>query len=199
MKKTLSVLALVLLTGSALFAQGIYRGYSNKVTFYSHTALEDINATDTVGTMILNTKTNAVIADVDIRGFHFANPLMEEHFNENYMETDKPGPKDAKGNVTYPNRKATFSGKINETVDYTKDGTYNVTMTGNLKIHNVTKPRTLNATLIIKGGKITLDCKFNVACADHEIQIPTAVGQKIAEVIEVTIHTEMQDSKSKGK
>jgi hypothetical protein len=149
--------------------------------------------------MILNTKTNSVIADVDVRGFDFTNDLMEEHFNENYMETDKPGPKDAKGNVTYPNRKATFSGKINETIDYTKDGTHNVTITGNLKIHNVTKPRTLNATLVIKGGKITLDCKFNVLLVDHEITVPTAVGAKIAESIEVTVHTEMTESKPAKK
>lgn len=199
MKKTITLLAFLLFTGSFIAAQAIYRGNTNKIIFYSHTALEDISATDTVATMILNTKTNSVIADVDIRGFHFANPLMEEHFNENYMETDKPGPKDAKGNVTYPNRKATFSGKINETIDYTKDGTHNVTITGNLKIHNVTKPRTLNATLVIKGGTITVDCKFNVLLVDHDIKVPTAVGQKVAESIEVTVHSVMEVSKPKSK
>lgn len=199
MKKTITLLAFVLFIGTAITAQSIYRGNTNKITFYSHTALEDISATDTVATMILNTKTNAVIADVDIRGFHFANPLMEEHFNENYMETDKPGPKDAKGKVTYPNKKATFSGKINETIDYSKDGTHNVTITGNLKIHNVTKPRTLNATLVIKGGTITVDCKFNVLLVDHDIKVPTAVGQKVAESIEVTVHSVMEESKPKSK
>lgn len=198
MKKVISLLALLFLAGSTLLAQ-TYRGNSSKITFYSHTALEDISATDTIATMILSTKSNSVIAEVDVRGFDFANDLMEEHFNENYMETDKPGPKDAKGNVTYPNRKATFSGKINETIDYTKDGTHNVTITGNLKIHNVTKPRTLNATIVIKGGKITLDCKFNVLLVDHDITVPTAVGAKIAESIEVTVHTEMTEAKPKAK
>ena len=197
MKKTISLLALILLTGTAVMAQ-IYRGNSSKITFYSHTALEDISATDTIATMLLNTKTNNVIASVDVRGFHFANPLMEEHFNENYMETDKKGPNDAKGNPTYPNRMATFNGKINETIDYTKDGTYSVTMTGDLTIHNVKKPRTLNGTLVIKGGQITLDCKFNVLLVDHEITVPTAVGQKIAESIEVNVHTVMtQPAKKK--
>lgn len=190
MKKTISLLALLFLTGTAMMAQ-IYRGNSNKITFYSHTALEDISATDTIATMLLNTKTNNVIASVDVRGFRFANPLMEEHFNENYMETSKQGPKDAKGNPTYPNRMATFNGKINETIDYTKDGTHNVTMTGDLTIHNVKKPRTLNATLVIKGGVITIDCKFNVLLVDHDIKVPTAVGQKIAESIEVTVHSVM--------
>lgn len=199
MKKTLSILALVLLSGTAMMAQSVYRGNSNKITFYSHTALEDISATDTVATMLLNTKNNTVIASVDVRGFHFANPLMEEHFNENYMETNMEGPKDAKGKPTYPNRMATFNGKINETVDYTKDGTYQVTMTGTLKIHNVEKPRTLNATLVIKGGKITIDCKFNVLLVDHNITVPTAVGQKIAESIEITVHSEMTSSSAAKK
>lgn len=191
MKKTITLLALVLLTGTAVMAQAIYRGNTNKITFYSHTALEDISATDTVCTMLLNTKTNAVITSVDVRGFHFANPLMEEHFNENYMETNKEGAKDKNGKVTYPNRMATFNGKINETIDYTKDGTHQVTMTGDLTVHSVKKPRTLNATLVIKGGKITVDCKFNILLVDHNITVPTAVGQKIAESIEVTVHSEM--------
>lgn len=197
MKKTLALLALILATGTVATAQAVYRGNSNKITFFSHTALEDISATDTVATMLLNTKSNTVIASVDVRGFHFANPLMEEHFNENYMETNKEGPKDSKGKPTYPNRMATFNGKINETIDYTKDGTYNVTMTGDLTIHNVKKPRTLNGTLVIKGGKITLDCKFNVLLVDHNITVPTAVGAKIAESIEITVHSEMTAPKGK--
>lgn len=197
MKKTLALLALILTTGTVATAQAVYRGNSNKITFFSHTALEDISATDTVATMLLNTKSNTVIASVDVRGFHFANPLMEEHFNENYMETNKEGPKDSKGKPTYPNRMATFNGKINETIDYTKDGTYNVTMTGDLTIHNVKKPRTLNGTLVVKGGKITLDCKFNVLLVDHNITVPTAVGAKIAESIEITVHSEMTAPKGK--
>ena len=197
MKKTFTILALLLLAFTTISAQDLYRGRSHNVTFFSHTALEDISATDTVATTIINTKTNQVIAEVDIRSFQFSNALMGEHFNENYMETDKEGPKDKNGKVTHPNRKASFSGKINETVDFKKDGTYNVTITGNLKIHNVTKPRTLNATLVIKAGIITVDCKFNVLLVDHDITVPTAVGQKVAESIEVKIHAVMQDAKKK--
>lgn len=196
MKKAIAILALVLASGTTMFAQ-IYQGKSNKITFFSHTAMEDINATDTIATILLNTKSNQVIASVDVRGFRFASPLMEEHFNENYMETSKQGPKDAKGNATYPNRMATFNGKVNETIDYTKDGTHNVTVTGDLTVHNVKKPRTLNATLVIKGGVITLDCKFNILLVDHNITVPTAVGQKIAESIEVTVHSVMSSPAKK--
>lgn len=197
MKKALTIIALVLFTGAAVSAQSLYRGNKNKITFFSHTALEDISATDTVATMLLNTKNNTVIASVDVRGFKFANPLMEEHFNENYMETNKEGPKGKDGKPTYPNRMATFNGKINETIDYTKDGTHSVTMTGDLTIHSVKKPRTLNATVTIKGGVVTIDCKFNVLLVDHNITVPTAVGAKIAESIEVTVHSEMTAPKAK--
>jgi hypothetical protein len=197
MKKLMSIFALVLLTGATISAQAIYRGKTNKITFFSHTALEDISATDTIGVMLLNTKSNTVIASVDVRGFRFANPLMEEHFNENYMETNKEGPKGKDGKPTYPNRMATFNGKINETIDYTKDGTHQVTMTGDLTIHNVKKPRTLNATVTIKDGAVTIDSKFNVLLADHNITVPTAVGAKIAESIEVTVHSEMVAPKAK--
>ena len=197
MKKILATLALLAVTAALVTAQGVYRGTSNKISFYSHTALEDISATDTIATMLLNTKSNTVIASVDVRGFHFPNPLMEEHFNENYMETNKEGAKGKDGKPTYQNRMATFNGKINETIDYTKDGTHQVTITGDLTIHSVKKPRTLNATVTIKGGVITIDSKFNVLLVDHNITVPTAVGAKIAESIEVTIHSVMTAPKAK--
>lgn len=177
MKKIIALAVLVIATTGLVQAQ-MYKDKTCKVSFYSHTALEDISAVDTTGTMLLNPKTNDVIAQVMIKGFIFPNGLMQEHFNENYMESDK-----------YP--KSTFKGKINEKVDYTKDGTYNVTITGNLEVHGVTKPRTLPATITIKGGVITVDLKFNIALKDHEIKVPEAVGAKIAENIEVTVHTVM--------
>lgn len=165
----------------------IYQAKSKSVKFYSHTSLEDISAVDTTANIYLSTVTNDVRVIIDIKGFDFTNELMEEHFNENYMETDKEGAKDAKGKVTYPNRKATFFGKINEKIDYTKDGTHNVTITGKLTIHNVVQERTVNATIVIKGGLITVDSKFLVALKDHQIEVPSAVGTKIAENVEVTV------------
>ncbi|MFN8713150.1 MAG: YceI family protein [Bacteroidota bacterium] len=156
----------------------IYKAQSRSVKFYSHTALEDISAVDTTAIMILNTTTNDVIVSMNIKGFDFPNELMEEHFNENYMESEK-----------FP--KASFKGKINEKVDYKKDGTYNVTITGTLGMHGVDKARTIPATIVVKGGKITVDCKFMVALKDHNVAVPSAVGAKIAESVEVTVHADM--------
>jgi hypothetical protein len=177
----------------------IYQAKSKSVKFYSHTSLEDISAVDTTAVILLNAATNDVKVLINIKGFDFTNELMEEHFNENYMETDKEGAKDAKGNVTYPNRKATFFGKINEKIDYTKDGTHNVTITGKLTIHNVAQERTVNATIAIKGGVITVDSKFLVALKDHQIEVPSAVGTKIAQNVEVTVRAIMVSASAAKK
>jgi polyisoprenoid-binding protein YceI len=183
MKKSLLVFAVLLGTALTVNAQ-IYLGKKTDVSFFSYTPLENISAKDTVATMILNSKTGDVIAKISIKGFVFPNALMQEHFNENYMESDK-----------YPF--GLFKGKINETVDYTKDGTHNVTITGALTIHGVAKTRTIPATITVKGGMVTVDTKFSVALADHNITVPTAVGAKIAENIDVTVHSEMADSSKK--
>lgn len=196
MKKSIFVFIAVLATAITLNAQ-VYKGARTAVSFYSSTPLEDITAKDTVATVILNGKSGDVLVTLPIKGFVFANSLMQEHFNENYMETDKAGPKDANGKVTYPNQKATFKGKINEAVDYTKDGTTKITITGTLTIHGVAKERTIDATLVVKGSQVIIDSKFQVPLADHNITVPTAVGAKIAEKIDVTVHSELKDASKK--
>jgi hypothetical protein len=177
MRKSFFLFAAILATAVTLNAQ-IYKGTKTNVSFYSYTPLENISAKDSVATMLLNSKTGDVIANISIKGFVFPNALMQEHFNENYMESDK-----------FP--MGSFKGKINETIDYTKDGSTAITMTGTLTIHGVSKPRTISGTLVVKGSKVTVDTKFSVALADHNIAVPTAVGAKIAESIDVTVHSEL--------
>ena len=107
---------------------------------------------------------------------------MQEHYNENYMESEK-----------FP--QATFIGKVNETVDYKANGTHSVTITGKLNIHGVEQPRTISGTIEIKDGKIIIDSKFDVKLVDHKIKVPTSVIEKIAEVIQVTYHSELVPKK----
>jgi polyisoprenoid-binding protein YceI len=83
---------------------------------------------------------------------------------------------------------STFSGKINEEIDLTKDGEYAVTVTGKLNIHGVEQERTINGKIIVKNGEITLLSDFKVAVKDHKIEIPTVVVAKIAEVIDVKVN-----------
>lgn len=196
MKKIKFLLFLGLLISQMTNAQ-IYQAKLKTVKFYSHTAMEDIDATDTTAIILLNAANNDVNVIINIKGFDFTNETMESHFNENYMETDKEGVKDAKGNVTYPNRKATLKGKINEKIDYTKDGTYNASLTGKLMIHGVEKERTINVTFVVKGGGVTVDSKFTITLEDHDIKIPSVMGAKIAENVEVTVHAVMTNVASK--
>ena len=193
MKKS-ALLFIALIAGAVSLNAQIFMGKHTKVSFFSATALENITAEDSIATMILNGKTGDVMANINCQGFVFPNALMREHFNENYMETSKEGPKDANGKPTYPNKYASFKGKIQETIDYSKDGTYPITMVGTLKIHNVSQPVTLTGTMVIKGKMATIDSKFSVKLVDYKIEVPTAVGAKIAETIDVTVHCEMINS-----
>jgi Uncharacterized conserved protein len=82
---------------------------------------------------------------------------------------------------------AEFNGKINEQVDLTKDGTYPVTVHGDLNIHGVTKNYNVKAELNVRGGEITANSTFPVKLADHEIKIPRLVIKNIAEIVQVTV------------
>lgn len=196
MKKS-ALLFIALIAGALSLNAQVFMGKHTKVSFFSTTPMENITAEDTIATMILNGKTGDVMATINCEGFIFPNALMREHFNENYMETSKEGPKDAKGKPTYPNKFASFKGKIQETIDYSKDGSYPITMVGTLKIHNVSQPATLTGTLVVKGGMVTVDSKFAVKLADYKIEVPSAVGTKIAESIDITVHCEMVNTAKK--
>lgn len=158
----------------------IYMGKTCEISFFSDGPIEDIAAKNTTAKPILNTTTNDIAIKITIKGFDFDKELMEEHFNEKYLESDK-----------YPY--ATFSGKINEKVDYKTDGVTKVTVTGKLNIHNVEQVRTIDGTITVKGGEIQLDCKFIVAMKDHKVEIPTLVAQNIAETVEVTIKSTLTE------
>ncbi len=176
-------------------AQDIYMTSNASVSFFSETPIENIDAYTTQAVGAVNVKTKDIFLKVPMKTFTFKKALMQEHFNENYMETDKEGPKDEKGNVTYPNRYATFKGKINEAVDLTKEGTYNVTVTGTLYIHGVDQPRTINAVIMVKGEKIDIASDFDVKVADHKIKIPTVVTEHIAETVAVKVHALLEPAK----
>jgi hypothetical protein len=172
MKKSLLSFA-ALLAGLSMSAQ-IYMAKTCEITFFSATPAENIEAINKAAKPLLNTATNDVQIKIAISAFVFEKPLMQEHFNENYMESDK---------IPY----AFFKGKINEKIDYTKDGEYKVTVTGKLTIHGVDKDRTLDGTVTVKGNAIMLKTKFNVHIADHGIEVPTLVIKNIAEDVEVKL------------
>jgi polyisoprenoid-binding protein YceI len=100
---------------------------------------------------------------------------MEEHFNENYMESDK---------IPY----STLDAVIKEKIDFTKDGVYDVTLVGTLDLHGVKVPREVKGKLTVKGGApVSATADFMVKLSDHKIKIPSVVGVNIAEELKVDV------------
>jgi len=109
---------------------------------------------------------------------------MEEHFNENYMETEK-----------FP--KAIFKGKINEPVDLTKDGETKVTVTGEMTIHGVTKTETYTGTLTKSGNDIIIKTKFKIKLVDYNIKVPSLYVKNIAEIVDVDVTSTLEPFQKK--
>jgi hypothetical protein len=171
MKIIIKILIASLLLSSQSFGQ-LYATQAGETSFFSETPVENITAVNKTVGAIINTTTNEVAVSMKMSGFDFPNKLMQEHFNENYMESEK-----------YPI--GTFKGKIIEPIDFTKNGTYDVTAKGQLTIHGVTLPRDLKGKLTIENQKINLISNFDIKLVDHKIDIPKLVFAKIAEVISV--------------
>jgi len=176
MKTLTLILATFLLTTSLANAQK-FMTKSGTIKFSSETPMEKIEGINRQVNSALDFSTGNFVFKVLIQGFEFEKALMQEHFNENYMESDK-----------FQN--ATFSGKINniKDVNLAKDGIYKVVAEGDLSIHGVTNKVKTNGTLEVKGGKILGKSTFNVAPKDYNIKIPSAVIKNISEAIQVDVN-----------
>jgi hypothetical protein len=173
--KTLAFISLFFLTILQVNAQK-YISKNGHIWFYSHTAMEDIKADNNEVASILDTGTGDIMFNMLIKSFKFEKALMEEHFNENYMQS-----------ATIP--KATFKGKITNlsAVNFSKNGVYNVTIEGVMTIHGVAQSVTEKGTLEVKDGKITAKSEFNLKPKDYNIAIPDVVKDNIAESMKVNV------------
>jgi len=172
-------IAILFLCGMATTASAQkYMTRTGKVVFFSGTPVENIEAFNNDVSSVIDGRTGEMLFIVPIKSFKFEKALMQEHFNENYMESDK-----------FP--KADFKGKILNIgdVNFSKDGVYNVKTAGKLTIHGVTKDVTIPGTVTVKGGSVTANSKFLVRTADYGIKIPGMVASKIADQIEVTVNS----------
>lgn len=170
MKNTL--LLALLFIGFQSKAQ-LFMTTNGEVSIFSKTPMENIDAVNKTVSSIINTATNEVAVQMRITNFVFPNKLMQEHFNENYLESEK-----------FPS--ATFKGKIKEAIDLTVAGTYPITASGTATIHGVTRPIDLKGTIISTGTSLALTCAFEVKLVDYKVDIPKIVFAKIAEVIKVS-------------
>jgi polyisoprenoid-binding protein YceI len=174
MNKTIFIFFALLGALHQVLAQGPLIDRKGTAYFFSEAPLEDIEATNTevIGALDLTKGTLAVT--MFMKGFHFDKSLMEEHFNENYIESEK-----------FP--RATFKGVISDfsTLDFTKSGKIEAEAKGEINIHGVTKPLTAPVTFEISANKLSAITVFNISIADFDIDIPRLVIQNIAEVVEV--------------
>ena len=149
-----------------------------RIEFLSETPVEDIQAESNQASAIFDMSNGQMAFQVPILSFHFPKALMEEHFNENYMESAR-----------YP--KATFRGVV-EGLDPNKEGEQFVTVKGTLEMHGVSKERTIQGTMVRDGDWWMVESQFEVACEDHAIDIPKVVTENIAEIIGVTLRAELE-------
>jgi len=143
------------------------------MSFTSNAELELIKASSTEAQGIIDPATNQFAFSIAISSFKgFNSDLQRQHFNDNYMESSK-----------YP--KASFTGKIIEQINYSRDSVYTVRAKGELDIHGQKQTRIIKAKLSVRKNELLIDTEFNVPLADHNISIPRIVSQKIATEIDV--------------
>ena len=144
-----------------------------EINFASNAQLELIKAYSDKVQGIIDPATNQFAFLININSFRgFNSELQRQHFNENYMETEK-----------FP--KARFTGKIIEQVDFTRDSVYEVRAKGELEIHGQKQTRIIKSKLTMRNGQLAIESHFIVPLTDHIISIPKIVSQKIATEIDV--------------
>ena len=146
----------------------------------THWPLELITAKSNELKGAIETETKTFVFSVKVNSFKgFNSGFQKDHFNENYLESDK-----------YPD--ATFKGKIIEDVDFTKNTIITVRAKGILTVHGVPKERIIKSDMTIKNGSIFIKSNFTVLLADHNIPIPKVVHEKLASEIKVEVNSELK-------
>ena len=175
MKKTFFIVSLMMVTVFQSHAQK-YLTKNGFIRFYSDAPIEKIEANNRQVNAVLDASTGDFVFRVLMKSFVFEKALMQEHFNENYVESDQ-----------YPN--STFIGKINnlKEINLSKEGIYPATVQGKLTIHNVTHDITVAGTVEVKKDALAAKAKFTVAVGDYNISIPNTLVNNISKTIEITV------------
>ena len=184
-KKFIIAAASLVFSVSFVNAQDKYFTKSGKIIFQSKASLENIEAHNKTVTCVLDIKTGNLQFAVMMKAFEFEKALMQEHFNENYIESHK-----------FP--KAEFKGQVtnNSDINYSKEGTYTAKVKGKLTLHGETKEVETTGTIVIKGGKIEADAVFSVELADYKVEIPKVVKDNISKTVSITVDCSLDPFKS---
>jgi polyisoprenoid-binding protein YceI len=157
-------------------SEKVYTSKQSEVRFYSHAPLEDIEATSAKLKAAMKLETGKLLFVIPMNSFEFEKQLMQKHFNENYLESDK-----------YP--EARFDGQFTET-PLEINGSKEVPFQGTMTIHGISRQITGKALLVQKGNNIHGQSTIKIMLEDYKIKIPRMVIKNIAEVVEVTIKVE---------
>ena len=169
------IIAILFFASINLHAQK-FLANNGQVTFFSDAPLENISAINNNVSAVFDASTNDLVFQLKVSDFIFPKALMQEHFNENYLESD-----------IYPN--ATFLGEVTEN----KNG--RAIVKGELKIHGIINNITVNGEIVQNTASIIISANFTVKLEDYSIKIPTLVMYKIAEEIEITVNIELKQLK----
>ncbi len=171
--KTKLILSITLVIASNLaIAQSKFFTRNGSVSFFSKTPMENIEAVNNQSSAIFDTEKGEIAVSAQMKGFEFEKALMQEHFNENYVESDKFPSATFKGTIKNYSKSAFNTGEEKQ-----------VDIEGDLTLHGVAKHITTTAKITSGEGKIAASTEFNVAVADFNIKIPGAVIGNIAESI----------------
>jgi YceI-like domain len=170
--KKLSLLLFLIVCSATLVNAQTYKTRDGKIYFNpnKNQSNKEYSAESKEATAIFKVESAEVALLVPMKTFHFNNALLEEHFNENYLHTNK-----------FPN--ATYKGKLIgfDKSMLGKDGTYNISSEGKVDMHGKTQEFKAPVTLVVKGGVATFTCSFTIKAVDHDIDIPALVKPKLSE------------------
>lgn len=177
MKLFITIIALF--TISLTNAQKFYTK-SGTISFISKASLETIEAINKTSTCVLDTKAGTIDFTVPIQGFVFDKKLMQQHFNDKYMESNK-----------FP--KASFKGIIdNNTIQYNTGGTYDITASGKLTIHGITKDVMATGKITVNGETIMATSAFAINLSDYDIKIAAIANENISNHININVNVDLE-------
>lgn len=175
------ILLIFLFTQSYWGIGQLLRSKESKITFFSEALLENITATSTKAKAVVDIEHKEIAVKINMTSFEFPNKLMQEHFNENYLESDK-----------YP--QATFTGNLTRVLNWSTPFNTTASISGVLTIHGVSKMEIIEGKIINDPSRNTIifESSFPITVKDFNIKVPSLVFTKIAEVVNVKIYLKLE-------
>lgn len=158
---------------------GAYHTLKGEVGLYFDLMVGKMKANTSEAKSSLDVKSDAVIFNMNVKSFHFDNPILEQQFKDVYMEADK-----------YP--VTSYMGKIKKGIDFNTTAPQHLEVEGTLSMHGISKKRTIPATITVKGNQIHVKSEFLVNASDHNIEIPTAFFTSGKDEIKVALDVTYQ-------